>query len=139
MNIRPLTKEDYPAIDAYIKKRPWERTNKKWAGLIDPTLIETTLKNMNPNIHAVIVENTYLVLFAVISPWFTNKTLIDEIIAKDGYYEGDPRVALIVEYTNANGAQAWGVTWSNETHERQLRYLDPTQFVQAPRVVWSAK
>ena len=78
MNIRPLTKEDYPAIDAYIKKRPWERTNKKWTGLIDPTLIETTLKNMNPNIHAVIVENTYLVLFAVISPWFTNKTLIDE-------------------------------------------------------------
>lgn len=78
MNIRPLTKEDYPAIDAYIKKRPWERTNKKWTGLIDPTLIETTLKNINPNIHAVIVENTYLVLFAVISPWFTNKTLIDE-------------------------------------------------------------
>jgi hypothetical protein len=78
MNIRPLTKEDYPFIDAYVKQRPWERTNKKWTGLIDPTLIETTLKNMNPNIHAVVVEDTYLLLFAVISPWFTNKTLIDE-------------------------------------------------------------
>ena len=33
---------------------------------------------MNPNIHAVVVEDTYLLLFAVISPWFTNKTLIDE-------------------------------------------------------------
>lgn len=78
MNIRPLTKEDYPFIDKYVKQRAWERTNKKWTSLIDPTLIETTLKNMNPNIHAVVVEDTYLLLFAVISPWFTNKTLIDE-------------------------------------------------------------
>lgn len=78
MNIRPLEKKDYPLIDMYIKQRAWERADKKWVSLIDPILIEKTLKNLNPNIHAVIVEDTYLVLFAVISPWFTNETLIDE-------------------------------------------------------------
>ncbi len=67
-----------------------------------------------------------------------NKALIDDIIAKDGYYEGDPRVALIVEYTNANQRQTWGVTWSNERLDRQTRYLDETEFVQNPRVIWSA-
>lgn len=78
MNIRPLAEEDYPFIDQYIKQRPWERANKQWIKLIDPVLIEATLKNKNPNIHCVIVEDTYLVLFSVIRPWFTNKALIDE-------------------------------------------------------------
>lgn len=77
-NIRPLREEDYPFIDAYIKQRPWERADKKWVSLIDPVLIESTLKNQNPNIHSVIVKDTYLVLFSVIKPWFTHKTLIDE-------------------------------------------------------------
>lgn len=78
INIRPLTKEDYPHIEAYVKQRAWERADKKWIALIDSSRIEATLKNLNPNIHAVIVEDTYLLLFAVISPWFTSKTLIDE-------------------------------------------------------------
>ena len=78
MNIRPLKETDYPAIDAYLVQRPWERAGKQWVKLIDPVLIEATLKNNNPNIHCVIVEDTYLVLFAVIKPWFTHKSLIDE-------------------------------------------------------------
>lgn len=78
MKIRPLTEADYPFIDEYIKQRPWERTSKKWVNLIDPDLIEKTLKNQNPKIDCVIVEDTYLVLFSVIRPWFTNKILIDE-------------------------------------------------------------
>ena len=78
MNIRPLREDDYPFIDAYIKQRVWERANKKWVKLIDPVLLESTLKNTNPNIHVVIVKDTYLLAFSVISPWFTSKTLIDE-------------------------------------------------------------
>ena len=78
MKIRPLTAADYPFIDEYIKQRPWERTSKKWVNLIEPDLIEKTLKNQNPKIDCVIVEDTYLVLFSVIRPWFTNKILIDE-------------------------------------------------------------
>ena len=77
-NIRPLRKEDYPFIDAYIEQRPWERAGKEWVSLIDPVLIESTLKNQNPSIHSVIVKDTYLLLFSVIKPWFTHKTLIDE-------------------------------------------------------------
>lgn len=67
-----------------------------------------------------------------------NKKLIDEIIAKDGYYEGDARVALIVEYTNMNGVTTWGVTWSSESPARQERYLVETEFVRSPRLIWTA-
>ena len=65
-----------------------------------------------------------------------NKKLIDDIIAGHGYYENDPRVALIVEYTNAYGKQAWGVTWTNETSVRQRRYLEATGYVINPRILW---
>lgn len=67
-----------------------------------------------------------------------DKTLIDTIIRQDGHYEGDPRVALIVEYTNANDRQTWGVTWSSEPASRQRRYLEETQFVRNPRILWEA-
>lgn len=67
-----------------------------------------------------------------------SKSTIDEIIAKDGYYEGDPRVALIVEYTTPEGRTTWGVTWANESPAMQARYLDETEFVQSPSVVWRA-
>lgn len=68
-----------------------------------------------------------------------SKTLIDTIIANDGYYEDDPRVAMIVEYTNVYGNTAWGVVWSNEPIDRQERYLEETAFVQNPRIIWKAK
>ena len=68
-----------------------------------------------------------------------SRDLIDKIVAADGYYEDDPRVALIVEYTNANGNQTWGVTWSNESAARQRRYLEETEYVRNPKVLWTAK
>lgn len=40
-----------------------------------------------------------------------SKQIIDEIIKRNGYYEDDPRVALIVEYINAYGNKTWGVTF----------------------------
>ena len=69
---------------------------------------------------------------------FDNRKIIDDIVAGNGYYEDDPRVALIVEYTNAFGNQTWGVTWSNEVPTRQERYLIETKFVRVPRVFWRA-
>jgi len=65
-----------------------------------------------------------------------SRAIIDAIIAGDGYYQGDPRVALIVEYENASGRTTWGVTWSSEPASRQQRYLEETEFVRAPRVLW---
>ena len=66
-----------------------------------------------------------------------NEQLIKKLIENDGYYEGDPQVYLIVEYTNAYGNKTWGVTWSNELPERRLRYLIPTEFVQNPKIIWA--
>ena len=67
-----------------------------------------------------------------------HKPIIDEIIAGNGYYATDPRVALVVEYTNASGRTTWGITYSTEQPHRQLRYLEETEFVQNPRIIWQA-
>jgi hypothetical protein len=68
-----------------------------------------------------------------------SKNLIDKIIANNGYYEDDPRVYKIVEYTNAYGNTTWGVTWSNELSSSRDRYLIETEFVKNPKVIWEAK
>lgn len=67
-----------------------------------------------------------------------DKKLIDTIISNNGHYEDDPRVARIVEYTNAYGNTTWGVTWSNEAPIRQLRYTEETHYVRNPKVIWSS-
>lgn len=64
--------------------------------------------------------------------------LIRELIANDGHYSDDPRVAQIVEYTNRYGKVTWGVTWSNELPDRQVRYEKATIYVINPRVIWKA-
>ena len=63
-----------------------------------------------------------------------DKNLIDKLIANNGFFEDDPQVALIVEYTNAWGNIAWGVTWSNQP--AQDRYLQESEFVRNPRIIW---
>ena len=68
-----------------------------------------------------------------------SKEIIDDMIKADGYYEDDPRVYMIVEYTNAYGNITWGVTWSYESSNSRLRYLDETEFVRNPRVIWRAE
>lgn len=68
-----------------------------------------------------------------------SKSVIDEIISNNGYYMDDPRVYMIVEYTNAYGNKAYGVTWSNEHPTSRLRYLDETTYVKNPKVIWRAE
>jgi hypothetical protein len=67
-----------------------------------------------------------------------NKELIDTIIAQNGYFEDDPRVYQIVEYRNAYGNIAWGVTWINETMDRRERYLKETYYVRRPKLIWKS-
>jgi hypothetical protein len=67
-----------------------------------------------------------------------NKEMILKIIANDGYYEGDPRVYMIVEYTNAWGNITYGVTWTNERKEIRDRYLIASQYIKNPIVLWKA-
>jgi hypothetical protein len=67
-----------------------------------------------------------------------NKALIDEIIKNNGYYENDPQVHMIVQYTNAYGNITWGVTWCNEPALRRERYLTETEYVINPKVIWKA-
>lgn len=66
----------------------------------------------------------------------TSKATINDIIRAGGSYPDDPLVAYIVEYDNAYGQTVWGVTWTTETIERQLRYLIETEYVRNPRVIF---
>jgi hypothetical protein len=67
-----------------------------------------------------------------------NKKVIDDLITSNGYYEDDPRAAMIVQYINAFGRITWGVTWENEDFTRQVRYMEETPYVKSPRVIWSS-
>ena len=57
----------------------------------------------------------------------SSRALIDELIKSNGKdphplepgERPDPDVAMIVEYTTSWGHTAWGVTWVNESRERQ--------------------
>ena len=68
-----------------------------------------------------------------------NKSIIDEIISKNGYCFGDLWVYMIVEYTNAYGNQTYGVTWINENVKARTRYLEETEYVRNPKVIWHSE
>ena len=67
-----------------------------------------------------------------------SKEIIDSLIVNNGYFEDDPRVYMIVEYTNFNDKTAWGVTWSNELYYLVERYLEETEYVRHPKIIWQA-
>ena len=68
-----------------------------------------------------------------------SKELIDEIIRNNGYYLDDPRVYMVVEYTNYNGNITWGIAYCTESRERRTRYLDETEYVRNPKVIWHSE
>jgi hypothetical protein len=71
----------------------------------------------------------------VISMATVNKKIADEIIANDGYYEGDPRVVKVVKYQNQfNGEDAYGIIYS---HEDPMRYHNSPACIN-PETVWEA-
>lgn len=68
-----------------------------------------------------------------------SRNIIDEIIKLNGYYEDDPRVYMIVEYTNAYGNITYRVTWINENSSYRTRYLNETEYVRNPKVIWHSE
>lgn len=72
-----------------------------------------------------------------------NRTAIDAIIAGNGWStpawadDGEPPVVQITEYTNAGGKVCWGVSFANEGLWGCLRYLEETEYVRNPKVIWT--
>ena len=62
------------------------------------------------------------------------KELADLIIAGDGWYEDDARVARVLQYTDIRGNPAYAVEYSWE----RGRY-DRSGYVRNPVVIWEAK
>jgi len=65
----------------------------------------------------------------------SSKKMVDQIIADDGHYPGDPRVIKIVEYTNAWGGTCYGLIY----YEAGLNNYAPSQYVKNPKTIWEAK
>lgn len=65
-------------------------------------------------------------------------TTIQAIIKNDGYFEDDPRVYQIVQYTNAWGGITYGITWEHEPEYRRHRYENETGNVMNPQIIWRA-
>ena len=63
-----------------------------------------------------------------------SKDLADKLVAGDGYYADDPRVASIIEYDNAFGGVGYGLNYEGQGN----RYT-PSEFVRNPRAYWEAK
>ena len=72
---------------------------------------------------------------------FINRDIVDNLIANDGYYDGDldgdPRVVRIVEYTNFAGDTCWGIVWVTEPRRTWKRYDRETVYVREPKVIFS--
>lgn len=62
------------------------------------------------------------------------KDIADKIIVGNGYYADDTRVERIVEYTNMDGKQAYGVEYPH-----QLGKYEASAYIRNPRVYWEAK
>jgi len=64
-----------------------------------------------------------------------SREIVDEIIAGNGHYEGDPQVIKIVKYQNMfNGGDAYGLVY--ETDGDVNRYENSAACIN-PQVIWS--
>lgn len=63
-----------------------------------------------------------------------DKVTADRLKEADGYYEDDPRVLRIVEYTDMGGKLAYGIEYPG-----QLGKYAESAFVRSPRTYWEAK
>lgn len=68
-----------------------------------------------------------------------NKEFADKIVAAKGvlYPEDtfEPPITRVVEYTNAWGSKAYGITFAGQDPEK---YMRPSEFVIEPRIYWDA-
>jgi len=67
-----------------------------------------------------------------------DKSFADKMVACGGVMYPDdpfePPVNRIVEYTNAWGQKAYGMTFNG--HQDPDKYMRPSEYVQEPRVYW---
>jgi hypothetical protein len=62
-----------------------------------------------------------------------SKKLVDQIIANNGEFEGDPPVHSVVEYRDRNGEVCWGLNYQdNDAYE-------PSFYVNKPKIIFQRK
>lgn len=66
-------------------------------------------------------------------PTIDNKEIIDEIVANNGYFEGDPRVIAIVQYENDFGNKiTYGVCYTSQ----QVSNYFNSPYCHHPKLYW---
>jgi hypothetical protein len=68
-----------------------------------------------------------------------DKAFADKIVAAKGnLYPDDlfePKITRVVEYTNAWGKLAYGMTFEQQDADK---YMRPSEYVNSPRIYWEA-
>lgn len=64
-----------------------------------------------------------------------NKEMIEQLIAGNGRYGGDPQIVKIVEYTTIWGNKCWGVVYPQDHPDR----YQETEYVRNPFTIWDRK
>ena len=65
-----------------------------------------------------------------------NNQLIQNLIANNGHFDGDPQVYQIVQYTTVEGKVTHGITWVNESPNRLRRYEIASEYIINPKLIW---
>ena len=69
-----------------------------------------------------------------------DKAFADKLVTANGQlYQDDPfepPVTRIVQYTNAWGAEAFGITFEGQDPEK---YTRPSEYIGSPRIYWERK
>lgn len=80
MNIRDLNDSDYPKINARIAEMVWFRYDKKWTKLINPECVRNACIGRHPTIKVEVLCDTYLMLYQVVTPWYSDKRILEECL-----------------------------------------------------------
>ncbi len=67
-------------------------------------------------------------------PTIGSKDIIDAIIAKDGYYEDDPRVLVVHSYDTVEGNEVYHIAYTPD----EIHSLYNSAFVRNLKVLWTA-
>ena len=92
MQIRLVNKSDHNAIANKIFNSFWKDNPKSWHKFINPH--KTLQSIIESKLVAVILEETYLLLVHPTTPWYTDKTFLQELLVLK-LYDGNCSLFLV--------------------------------------------
>lgn len=127
MNIRPLQERDHEAVRIALWKAVGKST-KKWVEEVDlPTAYSRIISG---EYQAFLVEDTYLILADVVTPWYTkpdtltlSEMLVLRVYDGPGKFKDIPRALSLLAGVVGAGAIVVGTALANNSRALQRMYM----------------